>query len=626
MREIEIPDLELIEFVGSGANAVVYAGRDEATEELVAAKVMHVGIEGGARRFDRETRAMSRLSGVPGIVPILRSGLLDGERPYLLMPLYKASLQELMNEGGPIGSAEATAIMARISAAIAAGHELGVLHLDIKPSNILLDADGVAAIADFGIAELTDASSSLSGAMLTPQFSGPERFHDTKPTAAADVYSLGATLFALHRGQPPFTTGEAATPAALMLRVLNEDVPLDDLPKSTPDGVRAAIATAMERETGSRPSAAHFAEMLQAEVDPSASGVSLLNRLPASDALTVPVGVAPQPAAADGGGQRRHAAAGMIIAAMLIIGLVAIFANRPSSEQLVVAEVAGDVETTTPNDESAPATDTDDVVPESTTSTAAPSTSTTLDDAPSTTTTSEDSPLTEESLGSTDATTTTAASPTTSTGAPPTSTAAPTTTATPTTTTTTPRLGVPTNLQEFSQGHRNGRQFITIRWTTPPGSTGIEIQRNGTTVESKDANDFYSDEAVFAQGQSVQYRIRAIADGQTSPWSALITVVFDTPVPAPDPPTGLHSDNQGHHIDGRQFINLRWAAPPGAVVDVQRDGQTITTGDDNNVFWDGTTFTQGQAVSYRVRSVVGGQTSPWSAPITVVFNTPVPVE
>lgn len=120
MQEIEVPGIELSDFVGSGANASVFAGIDEDSGERVAVKVMHVGIDGGERRFERETEAMARLSEVEGVVPLLRSGLLGSGRPYLVTALYERSLQKVIDEQEPMESTEASRLVAVVADADAA--------------------------------------------------------------------------------------------------------------------------------------------------------------------------------------------------------------------------------------------------------------------------------------------------------------------------------------------------------------------------------------------------------------------------------------------------------------------------------------------------------------------------
>ena len=162
------------------------------------------------------------------------------------MPLYEQSLQDVL-QAGALEESKAVALIALIAEAIANAHDLAVVHLDIKPSNILMDTKGAPVVADFGIAEMTDSSASLSGAMMTPQYAAPERFNDVDPNPAADVYALGATLFALLAGRPPFATKENTSPAAVMTRVIQEPVPLDELPDIISDPVRDLLLRAMSK-------------------------------------------------------------------------------------------------------------------------------------------------------------------------------------------------------------------------------------------------------------------------------------------------------------------------------------------------------------------------------------------
>ena len=445
MREIDIPGIELEGFIGSGANATVYAGIDLETETKVAIKVMHVGIEGGKRRFDRETESMRRLAGVPGVVPLIRAGLLEKDRPFLVTPLYQGSVQDQLTEQRPLDVVEATELIAGIADAVSAGHELGILHLDVKPSNILLTNEGEAVLADFGIAERVDGSSSLSGAMLTPQYAAPERLEDEPPSAGADVYALGATLFALVVGNPPYKTSETANPAAVMMRILNEDPPLHQLPDETPEDVRDAIAAAMQREVENRPSANEFSEMLRRFDEATVVRKDAPRQtLVGNSEPTVPL---PPTALAAGdvdGVRTRKAmfavAAGFI--GLLAIGLALLISG--GDDESIDVEVAGETTTATteasdagsssddslePNDDEQVDQDDEPEVSSTTTTITPPETTTieapqevptpTSDGTSSTTTTTGQAPTTTQ--------------PPTTTGQAPTTTQPPTTTAAPTT-------------------------------------------------------------------------------------------------------------------------------------------------------------------------------------------------
>ena len=117
------------------------------------------------------------------------------------------------------------------------------------------------------------------------------------------------------------------------------------------------------------------------------------------------------------------------------------------------------------------------------------------------------------------------------------------------------------------------------------------------------------------------YRFRSVVGDGVSEWSEPLVVTFDTPPDGPAVPTNIRSTNQGNR-NGAQFITVNWSSPAGAVVDVERDGEIISFGDDNNVLSDEAPFTVGQVVTYRFRSVVGEGVSEWSEPLEVTFTTP----
>ena len=127
-----------------------------------------------------------------------------------------------------------------------------------------------------------------------------------------------------------------------------------------------------------------------------------------------------------------------------------------------------------------------------------------------------------------------------------------------------------------------------------------------------------SDEAPFTFGQVVTYRFRSVVGEGVSEWSEPLLVTFNT---QPIAPVDIRSTNQGNR-NGAQFITVNWSSPAGAVVDVERDGEIVSFGDDNNVLSDEAPFTVGQVVTYRFRSVVGEGVSEWSEPLEVTFTTP----
>ncbi len=261
-----------LELLAAAANAHVYRGVD-ADGVAVAVKVLRIGGEAVVRRFERERRAMERLIGIDNIATIHASGVTAADEPFLVMPLYAGSVQDRLDQGAQWDHDEAVVVISTVAAAVAAAHSHGVLHLDIKPANILLDEAGTPFLADFGIAEFMESTAEFSATMLTPSFSAPERFEDTEPGEGADVYALGATLLAMLSGRAPFSRDGAGGAMSTMRRILTDPVPVADLPDGTPPATVAAIEESMAKEPGERtPSAPAFVEQLHAVVaDPDST-------------------------------------------------------------------------------------------------------------------------------------------------------------------------------------------------------------------------------------------------------------------------------------------------------------------------------------------------------------------
>jgi general L-amino acid transport system substrate-binding protein len=282
--------------IGSGGSASVYRATQEALGREVAIKIFHVHFgaddETERRRFRREQLALGKLSDLRGIVPLYASGLTEVGRPYIIMPFYaNGSLQDRLDREGPIPWPEACDLMVGAAAAVQRAHDEGVLHRDLKPANIMVDRDGDPVVGDFGIARLVGSTTMFQSRALstTPAFAPPEVFAGGEPTAAVDIYGLGASLFALVDGSPAFVSESGdLNVLALMRRVETQPVP-DLRARGIPHAVAAVLERSMAKDPSDRQtSAADWADEIEAAVA-SAVAAQSSDAAP-DDALVAPTG------------------------------------------------------------------------------------------------------------------------------------------------------------------------------------------------------------------------------------------------------------------------------------------------------------------------------------------------
>jgi serine/threonine protein kinase len=244
---------ELGDAIGYGGMAEVRAGRDLTLDRPVAIKLLrsHLDQNDEARaRFVSEARSAAQLIH-PNIVPVFDSGEEDGT-PFIVMELLSGrTLADRIAEG-PATEGEARRIGLEILAALAASHEKGILHRDLKPGNVMLTEDGTAKVSDFGIAKSAEGVDfTTTGILLgTPAYLAPERVAGEPASEATDVYSVGVILYELRTGRRPF----AANTALGMVRAIQDErpVPLEDLrPDIDPDLI-AIVERAMAKNPWKR--------------------------------------------------------------------------------------------------------------------------------------------------------------------------------------------------------------------------------------------------------------------------------------------------------------------------------------------------------------------------------------
>ncbi len=222
-------DYELVEVLGEGGMGVVYKARQISLDRLVALKFIRGGSLASPvslARFESEARAAAGLEH-PSIVPIFEVGQVDGQ-PYLAMQLIQGQTLARLLEKGPVPPRTAARILHGIAAAVDVAHCNGILHRDLKPANILLDENLNPHVTDFGLAKsfVGDADATQAtqtGAILgTPTYMSPEQAAGNRGQLgpASDVYSLGAILYAMLTGRPPF---QGASAVDTVLMVLEQD-------------------------------------------------------------------------------------------------------------------------------------------------------------------------------------------------------------------------------------------------------------------------------------------------------------------------------------------------------------------------------------------------------------------
>jgi TolB-like protein/predicted Ser/Thr protein kinase/Flp pilus assembly protein TadD len=233
-------DYELLEEIGRGGQGVVYRARQKSLNRTVALKVIGLGhwaTDAHLKRFRREAEAAASLDH-SGIVPIYEVGERDGSC-YFSMKLVEGGQLDEVAKHGPMSIRRAVELIAKVARTVQYAHEHSILHRDIKPGNILLDGKGEPHLTDFGLARLVETESTVTRTMEvlgTPSYMAPEQAvgNNDVVSSVTDVYGLGAVLYQLLTGQPPFAGGTTYETIKLLLdteprqpRLLNPKIDRD---------------------------------------------------------------------------------------------------------------------------------------------------------------------------------------------------------------------------------------------------------------------------------------------------------------------------------------------------------------------------------------------------------------
>jgi TolB-like protein/tRNA A-37 threonylcarbamoyl transferase component Bud32 len=253
--------------LGRGGMATVYLAKDLKHERAVAVKVLHpeLGASIGGDRFEREIRVAGRLQH-PHILGMYDSGVADGLLYYVMPFVTGESLRDRLDREGQLPLDDALQITLEVADALGYAHEQQIIHRDIKPENVLLSG-GHVVVADFGIARAVEegtAQLTQTGMALgTPTYMSPEQGMGEKVGPTADIYSLGAMLFEMLAGEPPFSGKNAS---AILAKHVMEQVPsVRIIRPGVPEEVELAIFAALGKSPADRPqTCADFGAMLVA--------------------------------------------------------------------------------------------------------------------------------------------------------------------------------------------------------------------------------------------------------------------------------------------------------------------------------------------------------------------------
>jgi eukaryotic-like serine/threonine-protein kinase len=301
---------KLLRLIGEGAMGIVIQALDVHLQRIVALKVLRkriVGVDENKRveQFLREARGAAQIEH-PNVVRIHEINQHSGWW-YIAMEMVDGeNLKQMVKAAGPLPPARACPIIADAATALAVAHELGIVHRDVKPTNLMITRGGRCKLTDFGLVRLSDPNDPFDftdRSVGTPKFVAPELIRRKDPTSAVDVYSLGTTLYYALTGKPPYV-------GKTILEILNQhlDAPVPDVREHAPDcpeSLALLIQRTMAKDPAERPTAADLAASLDAEsiawrTDSSGTlpGSTLLTRgssMVSMGSGTLPARAAPEP-------------------------------------------------------------------------------------------------------------------------------------------------------------------------------------------------------------------------------------------------------------------------------------------------------------------------------------------
>jgi serine/threonine protein kinase len=261
---------EVENVVGSGGIGILYRARQLRLDRPVALKLVEPEVAADPvirERLRRETRTVAALDH-PNIVPLYEAGEEDGTVYIVTRWVEGTELGEVIRRESPLDAARAARFAAQLAWALELAHEKGLVHRDVKPSNVIVTEEDHVYLTDFGLAKRAGSASGLTGAnqMLgTVDYVAPESIEGNEPQAAGDVYGLGCVLYETLTGSAPFAS-EAGGMAKMWAQLNAEPPPVREQRPDVPAALEDVIMRALAKRPDYRPSAPEFGEAALAAV------------------------------------------------------------------------------------------------------------------------------------------------------------------------------------------------------------------------------------------------------------------------------------------------------------------------------------------------------------------------
>lgn len=250
----QLGQYRIIEPLGEGGMAAVYKAYQPSVDRHVALKILprhYASDPDFVKRFKREAKIIARLEH-PNILPVHDYGESDGYT-YIVMRYVEGGTLSDHLRGTPLPLSQISPIFTQVSAALDYAHSKGVIHRDVKPSNLLIDNQGNCLLSDFGISRMIEATGqfTVTGAFIgTPTYASPEQALGQSLDGRSDIYSLGVILYEMTTGQPPF---DAETPMAILIKHVQDPLPMPrKINPALPETLERVILKAMAKEPENR--------------------------------------------------------------------------------------------------------------------------------------------------------------------------------------------------------------------------------------------------------------------------------------------------------------------------------------------------------------------------------------